>query len=208
MSQFVEMTGKTVDEAIDAALIELGIEREQAQIEILETPKKGTLGLFGNRDAKVRVSRNCGPETVVETFLNDIFARMNLDATVKVEMKDEEIHAEIVGERVNLLIGRHGETLDALQYLASLAVKRKFDTYYRVVLDAEDYRIRRAESLKKLAHATARKAVKYHRNMALEPMSPYERRIIHSELQADKLVTTQSVGEEPYRKVVISPVEK
>ncbi len=207
MSQSIEMTGKTVDEAIESALLKLGIEREQAQIEILETPKKGTLGLFGNRDAKVRVSRECNPESVAEAFLADIFTKMNLDASVKTERKDEEIHAEIIGERVNLLIGRHGETLDALQYLASLAVKRKFDTYYRVVLDAEGYRGRRAESLKKLAHNTARKAVKYHRSMALEPMSPYERRIIHSELQADKLVTTHSVGEEPYRKVVITPAE-
>lgn len=207
MNQFVEMTGKTVDEAIESALLKLGIEREQAQIEILETPKKGTLGLFGNRDAKVRVSVECNPESVAATFLTDIFAKMNLDASVKTETKDDEIHAEIIGERVNLLIGRHGETLDALQYLASLAVKRKFDTYHRVVLDAEGYRGRRAESLKKLAHTTARKAVKYHRSMTLEPMSPYERRIIHSELQADKLVTTHSVGEEPYRKVVITPAE-
>lgn len=207
MNQSVEMTGKTVDEAIDAALSVLGIEREEAQVEILETPKKGALGLFGNRDAKVRVFREVGPESVVEAFLTNIFTKMNLDASVKAEKQEDELHAEIVGERVNLLIGRHGETLDALQYLASLAVKRKCDTYYRVVLDAEGYRSRRADSLKKLAHSTARKAVKYHRSMTLEPMSPYERRIIHSELQADNLVTTHSVGEEPYRKVVVTPAE-
>lgn len=207
MNQSVEMTGKTVDEAIEAALCKLGISREEAQIEILETPKKGTLGLFGNRDAKVRVSLECNPETIVVSFLTNIFQKMNLEASVTVEQKEEELHATIIGERVNLLIGRHGETLDALQYLTSLVVKRKFDSYRRVVLDAEGYRGRREEALKKLAHNTARKAVKYHRSMVLEPMSPYERRIIHAELQSDRLVNTHSVGEEPHRKVVVTPAE-
>lgn len=208
MNPSVEMTGKTVDEAIDAALSVLNIEREKAQIEILETPKKGALGIFGNRDAKVRVSCISSPESTVEAFLNGVFQKMNVEATVTVEQKEDELHAQITGDQVNLLIGRHGETLDALQYLSSLVVKRKFDVYTRVVLDAEGYRSRREESLKRLANSTARKAVKYHRNMMLEPMSPYERRIIHSELQADKLVNTHSVGEEPYRKVVITPVDR
>lgn len=219
--------GKSVDEAILEALAELGVERDAVTVEILEEAKKGFLG-FAGKEASVRVTLKMNDETLApeepiaaepkeasledaaametaEAFLRQILDSMELSATLDIRMEGErEIAIDISGEDMGILIGRRGETLSSLQYLTSLAVNRHTEPYYRVILDTENYKKRREETLKKLAKKLAGNAVRYRRNVTLEAMSPYERRVIHSVLQDDPMVTTYSTGEEPNRKVVIA----
>jgi len=195
---------KSIDEAVALALEELGVTEDMVTIEVLEEAKKGFLGLNG-KDASVRVTVNeVTPEARAEDFLCHILDSMELAADVSVQSGEENtLEIDITGEDMGILIGRRGETLSALQYLTSLAVNRHTDEYYRIVLDTENYKKRREETLKKLAKKLAGNAVRYRRNVTLEAMSPYERRVIHSVLQNDPMVSTYSTGEEPNRKVVI-----
>ncbi len=199
----VEKSGKTIDIAIDAALAELGAERENTKIEILEQGSKGIFG-FGAKDAVVRVTVDENPDATAIDFLRKIFEKFELNVDIHVEQGEHFTTLNLVGGNLGILIGRRGETLDALQYLTNLTVSRKFQEKHKYILDAENYRKKREETLEKLAKKLAAKVKENGRSLSLEPMSPYERRIIHTVLQDDPSVRTFSEGEEPYRKVVIT----
>jgi spoIIIJ-associated protein len=204
MNQIIEKTGKTVQEAVNLALEELNADREQVEIEVLEEGNKGIFGILGNKVARVRVTLKITRADSARKFLSDVFDKMNVDVDITVEEDEESILLKITGKDSGIIIGRRGETLDALQYLTSLAVNKEKEGYKRVTIDIENYRQKREETLVRLANRLAERVVKYRKNVTLEPMNPYERRIIHSSLQNNKLVETYSVGDEPNRKVVIT----
>ncbi len=196
-----EFKGKTVDEAIMSGLNELGLGIDQVDIEIIS---EGTKGIFGlGRSAVVRMKEKETPKTQADEFLNGVFERMGVPATAVSTETEGALHVDITGDSTGVLIGRRGETLDALQYLTSLVVNRQKDEYTRVVVDTENYRAKREETLVKLANRIAAKVAKTGKRVVLEPMNPYERRVLHSTLQNNSKVETISEGEEPYRKVVI-----
>lgn len=203
-------TGRTVEAAVADGAAKLSVDASRLQYEVLEAPKKGFLG-FGEAPAKVRVFLEIGPEQTAVDYVNKILETMGLSgarADLARELTSEGGKMiKISGEGAGTLIGRHGETLDALQYLSNLALNNKLsesgDECPRVNLDIEGYRAKREETLRGLARRTADKVKKYRRNIALDPMTPYERRIIHSALQNDRAVRTASVGSDENRKVVI-----
>lgn len=256
-----EKTGKTVEDAVQAALAALGAQREDVDVEVLEEPKKGIFGI-GSRDAKVRVTVKEVPQAetpaepekeepaaepeqaaraaepaaekaaeapekepepekseapadrdaerqevakAAKAFLEQVFAAMGMDLIIEkfVSRKDDAIVLKLHGDGIGVLIGKHGQTLDALQYLTNLAANKGRKGWNRVVLDAENYRQRRRQTLERLAKNLADRVKRTHRKAMLEPMNPYERKIVHMSLQNDPKVTTYSEGEEPYRKVVI-----
>lgn len=199
----VEKTGKTTDEAIEEALKELEVPREYVDIEIITLPTKRLFGL-GTKEAKVRVSLKDDPATVAITFLDGIFKQFDLPVRIDVVDGEQFKVLDLVGNDLGILIGRRGETLDALQYLTNLVVSKAFQDKHKFVLDVEGYRKKREQTLEKLAKKLAGKVKETGRNISLEPMSPYERRIIHTVLQNDPHIRTFSEGEEPYRKVVIT----
>lgn len=199
----VEKSGKTIDIAIESALAELGVTREETEVEILEQPTKGIFGI-GAKNGVVRVSVKEDPVSTAMEFLQNIFEKFDLTIEIKVTENSEFTTLDLVGEDLGILIGRRGETLDALQYLTNLTVSRKYKEKHKFILDAEDYREKRRETLERLAKKLAGKVVDTNRSLSLEPMSPYERRIIHTVLQDYPGVRTFSEGEEPYRKVVIT----
>jgi len=194
---------KTVDEALRLALEELGIDKEHAQVEVINEGNKGILGFIGNRNAVVRVTELFNMEDTIQTFLKPIFDKMGISAEMDIEYREDSILIKLSGDNIGIVIGRRGETLDALQYLLSLVINKNTEQYTRVVLDVADYRSKREETLQRLARRVADKVAKTRRSITLEPMNPYERRIIHSTLQEYKNIDTQSIGEEPNRKVVI-----
>ena len=200
----IRKTAKTVEEAIAAALAELGVSREETDITVIDEGTKAFLGMFGGKDAVVLVKKNFQPEREAESFLREIFLTMGLIVKIKAEMKDKHLFVELTGDDMGILIGKRGQTLDALQYLVNLVVNKKSPSYISVMLDTENYRQRRRETLESLVFNLAKKVKHTRRNVVLEPLNPYERRIIHSALQNDRYVTTYSEGEEPYRNVVIT----
>lgn len=199
----LEKSGKTIDEAIDAALAELGRSREDVTIEIVRMPSKGIFGI-GAKDAVVRVSAEDSATAFAIDFLSNIFKKFDLDVEIRTTEGEEFVTLDLVGKDLGILIGRRGETLDALQYLTNLTVSRHFEERNKFILDVEGYRAKREETLERLAKKLADRVKESGKNMSLEPMSPYERRIIHTVLQGDEQVRTFSEGEEPYRKVVIA----
>ena len=243
----VEKTGKTVEDAVQAALAELGVSRDQVDVEVLESSKSSILGLFGGRDAKVRITvreevpAEPEPEPAVsegtaeaediiseangesqdpaaekeaerqetaaaaKAFLENVFAAMGMELLIEkfISRKDDEIILKIHGEGIGVLIGKHGQTVDALQYLTNLAGNKGHRDWNRVILDAENYRERRRQTLERLAKNLADRVKRTRKKAMLEPMNPYERKIVHMSLQNDPAITTYSEGEEPYRKVVI-----
>ncbi|MGI6537449.1 MAG: RNA-binding cell elongation regulator Jag/EloR [Caldicoprobacterales bacterium] len=200
----VIVTGKTVEEATLAAAIQLAVPRNQLVIEVLEEPVKGILGVFGRQDAKIKASVMRSMGDIARDFLTTLFQKMNLEASVDVTETDDTISVQVEGPNMGILIGHRGETLDAVQYLTSLVVNKDSDNYKKVIIDTENYRSKREETLRKLAKRLAHKVAKTKRKIVLEPMNPFERRVIHSTLQKDPKVTTYSEGEEPYRKVIIT----
>ena len=200
----IEKTAKSIDEAKELALSELGIAEEDAEIEVLDEATKGFLGL-GSKDARVAVTAKDENAVIAKTFLSGIFDAMGMEVAIKAKTGEESLNVEMSGEHMGIVIGKRGDTLDALQYLTSLVVNHESDDRVRVILDTENYREKRHEALLALAKRLADKVYKSGRKYTLEPMNPYERRIIHSSLQANENITTFSVGEEPYRKVVIAP---
>jgi len=201
-----EVIAKTADEAIEQALEKLNASIDEVDIEIFEESAKGVLGFFKAKEVRVVVTVKAVDRAIDElavNFINTILKTMKMEATVTAELKENAMHVEIEGKDMAVLIGRRGQTLDALQYLVSLVVNKNQENYTRVVLDTENYRQKREESLIKLANKLAFKAKKYRRDVILEPMNPYERRIIHSALQDQKNISTRSEGEEPNRKVII-----
>lgn len=201
----IRKSAKTVDDAIAAALAELGAAREEVDITVIDEGSKGFLGMFGSKDAVVLVKKNFNPEKEAETFLKEVFLSMGLIVKIKTEQKDKHLYIDLTGDDMGILIGKRGQTLDALQYLVNLVVNKKSPYYISVMLDTENYRQRRKETLESLAFNLAKKVKHTKRNVVLEPMNPYERRIIHSAVAKVEGVNSKSVGEEPYRKVVISP---
>ena len=200
----VETTGKTVEDAILAAAIQLAVQRDKLEIEVLEEPVKGLFGLFGNKGAKIKASVIKTMGDITYYFLESLFEKMGLEAKVDLTETDDSILVEVSGPKMGILIGHRGETLDAVQYLTNLAVNRDSKKYKRVIMDTESYRSKREETLVKLAKRLSNKVQKTRKKVVLEPMNPFERRVIHSTLQKDPRVVTHSEGDEPYRKVVIS----
>jgi len=202
--QSVVKQGKTVEEAIALALAELGVSSEQVETEILEEPSKGFFGILGGKLAKVKVTVKPDPLQRLVDFLTGVCERMGAQVRVDVKVTDEVIKADLEGQGLGLVIGKHGQTLDSLQYLANVVYNRSTEARQRVVLDAGGYRARREEALLRLATRLAEKAKRTGRRIMLEPMCAHERRIIHTALQHDSQIVTYSEGEEPYRKVVIA----
>ncbi len=198
--------GKTINEAIDNAFEHLKIDRDTSEIEIVDTPSKGFLGL-GSSVAKVKITYSVSDsqDNDISDFIETLFNKMGINSAKSTIIKNEdEIRINVEGEEMGSIIGRRGETLDALQYFVNLFVNRGKEDYIRVVLDIENYRQKRQETLERLAKRLASNAVNNKKNVYLEPMQAYERRIIHSVLQDFKDVSTSSIGIEPQRKVVIS----
>ncbi|MBP2626768.1 MAG: single-stranded nucleic acid binding protein [Firmicutes bacterium] len=201
----VEKTGKTIEDAVALALSELEVGIDRIDYEVLEAPSKGFLGFIGTKLAKVRVTvKQIEPMKVAQDFLENIFDLMKLEVQIEKIVKQDNTVFNIRGNDLGILIGKHGQTLDALQYLTNLAANRDTDSKVRIVLDVEEYRQRRAETLTRLASRLADNVRRRGEKVVLEPMSSNERKIIHMALQNDQRVVTYSEGEEPYRKVVIA----
>lgn len=200
----LEITAKTVDEAVETAIKKLGVELEAIDFEVLEEPSRGFLGIIGSKMARVKIKVKDNPLELVKEFLAPILAKMNVEPEIIGEKRDNSYHLAFRGNRLGIMIGHRGETLDALQYLSNLVVNRKLENRVYIVLDVENYRERRQETLIRLARKLADKAKKTGRRVMLEPMTPHERRIIHTALQDDPEIKTFSEGQDPYRKVVIS----
>ena len=206
MTKSIEKTGKTEDEAIAQALAELGKSRDEVSVEIVERAKSGFLGI-GASPAVVRVSfeESDGVRERTEQFLRGLLERMGAEADIEMtEREDGGICVNLSGSGMGAIIGRRGETLDAIQHLVNYAVNRGSDKRTHISVDAENYRAKREESLVRLAEKMAAKAIKYKRSMALEPMNSYERHVIHTALQNYEGVSTSSIGVEPNRRVVVS----
>ena len=205
MIKFIEASGKTEEEAVQSALDQLGMAREDVSVEIVERARSGFLGI-GSTPAVVKVSYNC-PDSKTERvseFLQGLFEHMGVEAEAEIEEEDGVINVILTGNDPGSLIGRRGETLDAIQHLTNYAVNRGDGKRVRINIDAENYRERRNDVLVKLAQKVAGKVVKYRRNMTLEPMNSYERHVIHTALQEFEDVTTYSTGTEPNRRVVVA----
>ncbi|MFC4768468.1 RNA-binding cell elongation regulator Jag/EloR [Effusibacillus consociatus] len=223
-------TGKTVEDAVEIALRKLGVTRDQVEIRILTQPSRGFLGLIGSRDAEVEAvvkepavaeqpqyevplaptvpaNEILDPVESIENavqFLKDVVESMGLSAEVVVRYEREGHYVfQIEGDRMGILIGRRGQTLDALQYLVNLVANKHSETFLRIILDAEDYRARRKETLERLADRLAKQVLRERQEIELEPMPAHERKVIHTYLQGHTRVGTRSVGEEPNRKVLI-----
>ena len=202
---FIEFSAKTVDDCITDACQHFSVTSDKLEYDVVEEGSSGFLGL-GSKNAVIKAKVKGSIEDRVKGFLSDVFAAMNIDATAKISYNPDEkdMDIELVGDDMGLLIGKRGQTLDSLQYLVSLVVNKESEDYIRVKLDTENYRERRKETLENLAKNMAFKVKRTKRPVSLEPMNPYERRVIHSALQSDKFVTTHSEGEEPYRHVVVT----
>lgn len=207
MSEWNEFTAKTVDEALTNALVQLQTTSDKVEFEIIEKESTGILGLgFFSKPAKIRVRVKFDIKDTAVAFLDKVFDAMNLKVDIKLDYDEAEsqMAVDLSGDEMGLLIGKRGVTLDSLQYLLSLVINKNTENYVKIKLDTENYRERRKETLENLARNIAHKVKRIRRPVYLEPMNPYERRIIHSALQKDKYVETHSEGEEPYRKVVIT----
>ena len=212
----IEISAKTVEDAVTQALIKLETTSDKIEYEVIE---KGSAGLFGigrkpavikawmkEEEIPVQVQSQVPVTKTPEDFLQQVCKAMGIDVTVDCKVNEEEkvMDINLIGEDMGILIGKRGQTLDSLQYLTGLIVNKNEEEYIRVKLDTENYRERRKETLENLARNIAFKVKKTKRPVSLEPMNPYERRVIHSALQNDKYVVTRSEGEEPFRHIVIS----
>ena len=202
---FKEFSAKTVDDCITDACQFFSVTSDKLEYEVVEEGSAGFLGI-GSKSAVIKAKVKGSVEDRVKGFLADVFAAMNIEATskIKYDADNNNMDIEILGDDMGLLIGKRGQTLDSLQYLVSLVVNKESGDYIRVKLDTENYRERRKDTLENLAKNMAFKVKRTKRPVSLEPMNPYERRVIHSALQSDKFVITHSEGEEPYRHVVVS----
>ncbi len=249
--EYIEVTGKSVEEAITNACTKLGIPSDKLDYEVIDKGNSGFLGIFNSKSAKIK-AREKQEEPVVEQvkaeepkkaveapvhtekkfekkaadfkkaepstdeqkevikkdikeFLNNMFGAMNMEVKADITFDDEEnsVNVDLSGDNMGVLIGKRGQTLDSIQYLTSLVINKNSEKYVRVKLDTENYRKRRKETLESLAKNIAYKVKRSRRPVSLEPMNPYERRIIHSALQSDRFVSTRSEGEEPFRHVVV-----
>ena len=203
--KFIEVTGKSVDEAIENALRELNITKDRAIIDIIDEGSKGFLSFIGNKPAKVKVTVKRDYIEEAYNFVRSVLDSMGILAEIKIREDNDVIKIDLTGPRMGLIIGYRGETLDSLQYLISLVVNKHHDIpYKKIILDTENYRAKREEALKQVALKIANKVKKTKKIFKLEPMNPYERRIIHAILQEDNNIITYSEGDEPFRRVVIA----
>lgn len=201
----IEFTGKTVDEALKNALSELKVSKDKVEYTITDEGSKGFLNLIGSRPAKIRVTLRRSISDECKVFLEGILSNMGLECQVSIREISDRIFANVEGDDVGTIIGYRGETLDSIQYLLNVfANKQNKGLYKKIILDAGSYRSKREETLKKLASKTAYKVKKYGKTMKFEPMNPYERKIIHSALQNDNMITTHSEGQEPFRRIVVN----
>ena len=204
--EFKEYQGKSVEEAITNACVDLGLTTDQLNYEVVEKGSSGFLGI-GSKPAVIKARKNQSVKDIAEEFLASVLSAMDITAKINIDIEEKEkeniINVDIIGDDMGILIGKRGQTLDSLQYLVSLVVNKESEKYNRVKLDTENYRERRKATLENLAKNIAMKVKRIKRPVALEPMNPYERRIIHSALQNDKFCTTKSEGEEPFRHVVV-----
>jgi len=201
----IEKSGKTVEEAVEEALQILKCERSQVEIKVLDSGSKGFLGL-GGRLAKVQVSKKSSPESRARGFLKEMTVFMGVSIDIDIKMTDDERHmtVNLIGENLGILIGKRGQTLDSIQYLLNLVVNKGDMPYISITLDTENYRVKRREALENLARNLAKKVKAQRKPVILEPMNPFERRIIHATLQSDRQISTYSQGDEPFRNVVIA----
>ena len=205
MMEYIEVKGKTVDDAVTEALVQLGTTSDQIEYEVVDKGSSGFLG-FNSKPAIIKVRKKFSLEDQVKDFLSQVFKAMDLEVEIitKLDEENKVMDVEFKGPEMGVLIGKRGQTLDSLQYLTNLAVNKQSDSYVKVKLDTEDYRRRRKETLENLAKNVAYKVRRSRRTVSLEPMNPFERRVIHSTLQNDKYVETHSEGEEPNRHVVVT----
>jgi spoIIIJ-associated protein len=206
--KMVEKTAKTKEDALAEALRELGVSEEQVIVETTEESSKGLLGFLGAKNFRVKVTVKEDPSQTAGLFLRELLVNMGITAQVEIFKRKENILLNINGKDLGILIGKRGQTLDAIQYLVNLAINKNHIEKERIIIDVEGYRRRREETLRKLAVKLADKVKRERRKEVLEPMTPHERRIIHATLQANKDVFTYSEGEDPYRHVIISPQDK
>ncbi|MCD8148643.1 MAG: protein jag [Clostridiales bacterium] len=203
---FIEVTAKTVEDAVTDALVQLGVTSDQLEYEVIEKGSTGFLG-FNSKPAIIKARKKYTSEDYIREFLEKVFDAMDMKVEIIITASEEEnvFDVELKGDNMGVLIGKRGQTLDSLQYLTNLAINKNLDTYIKVKLDTEDYRKRRQETLENLAKNIAYKVKRSSKPVALAPMNPFERRVIHSALQNDRYVTTHSEGENPYRHVVVTP---
>lgn len=202
--KIIEKTGKSIEEAVKSALSELNLTEDKVEVEVLEEGSKGLFKIIGVKPAKVRIKVKRDYIYEAKQFLRDVLDSMGIKAEIRIKEQEDSININLTGPNMGIIIGYRGETLDSLQYLVSLVVNKGHETEYkRVILDTENYRNKRQETLRRLADKTAYKVKKSGRSFKLEPMNPYERRIIHSALQGNPYVYTFSEGDEPHRRVVI-----
>ena len=202
--EFIEFKGKTVDDAITEATIQFGVTSEDLIYEVIEKGSTGFLGI-NKKLAVIRAKKKDTLEDIVQEFLENLFKVMEVETVVDIKYNDEDktMDINLTGPEMGVLIGKRGQTLDALQKIAQSVVNKHSEEFVRVKLDTENYRARRKDTLENLAKNIAYKVKRTKKSVVLEPMNPYERRIIHSALQNDKYVNTRSEGEEPFRRVVI-----
>ena len=207
MNEYKEFSGKTVEEALELAQQEFACGSDRLEVEVIEKESSGFLGLR-SKPARINVRlKEVSPEETACEFVSKILGCMSIDAGVSATLSEDgsELSVQIDGEDMAVLIGKRGQTLDCFQYLVSLVVNKTSGSYIKVKLDTENYRARRKDTLENLAKNIAVRVKKTHKPVSLEPMNPYERRVIHSALQNDKYVETHSEGDEPFRKVVVTP---
>lgn len=206
--EFMEFTAKTVNDAITEACEKLTVPSSRLEYEVVEEGSSGFLGI-GAKPAKIKArikEEELSVEQKAINFLKDVFGSMNYAVEIDADYDEDEktLEVNLKGDEMGILIGKRGQTLDSLQYLVSLVVNKGTNDYIRVKVDTENYRERRKETLENLAKNISYKVKRTKHAVSLEPMNPYERRIIHSALQGDRYVTTHSEGEEPYRRVVVT----
>jgi spoIIIJ-associated protein len=204
----VTATGQTVEKAVKSALAQLQTTKDRTEVDIIDEGKKGIFGIFGSRPAVVKVTVIIDPIEEAKKFLIQVSEQMGAPANIEIKREGKQVTFVMTGEKIALLIGKRGQTLNSLQYLTQLVINRFSNHYVTVILDAEDYRSRRSETLFQLANRLAGKAIKTGKDVALEPMPSYERKVIHTALSENKRVKTFSDGSEPHRFIVITPVKK
>ncbi|WKA47451.1 RNA-binding cell elongation regulator Jag/EloR [Geobacillus zalihae] len=202
----VTATARTVEEAVQLALAQLGVPRERAVIVVLDEGERGWFGLFGGRPAVVKAVLKIDPVEETVRFLQQVIAQMGAEgASIEAVRRGKQVTLHVHGGPVGLLIGKHGQTLNALQFLAQLVANRHADEYVSIAVDVENYRERREKALIELAHKLAARAVKTGKEVRLEPLPAHERKIIHAALADNKHVLTYSVGVDPHRSIVVAP---
>jgi spoIIIJ-associated protein len=203
----VTATGQTVEEAVESALAQLNTTKDRTDVAIIDEGKKGIFGIFGSRPAVVKVTVIIDPIEEAKKFLLQVSEQMGAPIDIEIKRDGKQVLFVMTGEKIALLIGKRGQTLNSLQSLTQLIINRFSNQYLTVILDAEDYRNRRNDTLIQLAHRLAIKALKTGKDVALEPMPSYERKVIHTALSDNKRVKTFSDGSDPHRHIVISPVK-